>query len=79
MFASENGSNQITLKCNRNDKTSSWAQQPQEPLARRREFRQAFTTSKPDLTPADKVVIMNIDQSEFADFSYFNPEFIAHV
>ncbi|KAF8792124.1 Protein kinase C like protein [Argiope bruennichi] len=42
-------------------------------------FDKQFTTSKPDLTPADKVVIMNIDQSEFADFSYFNPEFVAHV
>ncbi|GFY03213.1 transposable element Tc1 transposase [Trichonephila clavipes] len=41
-------------------------------------FDKQFTTAKPDLTPADKIVIMNIDQSEFADFSYFNPEFVAH-
>ncbi|GFU45559.1 protein kinase C [Nephila pilipes] len=42
-------------------------------------FDRQFTSAKPVLTPADKIVIMNIDQSEFADFSYFNPEFVAHV
>jgi hypothetical protein len=32
-----------------------------------------------DLTPTDKVFLMNLDQNEFAGFSYLNPEFVIHI
>ncbi|XKL60985.1 hypothetical protein PGB90_008042 [Kerria lacca] len=42
-------------------------------------FDKQFTTEKTDLTPTDKLFMMNLDQTEFMGFSYLNPEFIQHV
>lgn len=42
-------------------------------------FDKQFTTEKVDLTPTDKLFMMNLDQMEFLGFSYWNPEFIQHV
>lgn len=39
-------------------------------------FDKQFTSEKTDLTPTDKVFMMNLDQSEFVGFSYVNPEYI---
>nr|CFW94230.1 Eka-inaC1 protein [Euperipatoides kanangrensis] len=36
-------------------------------------FDPAFTNAKTDLTPADKLIIMNMTGDEFADFTYTNP------
>ena len=31
------------------------------------------------MTPTDKLFMMNLDQNEFAGFSFLNPEFVQHV
>ncbi|XP_040297884.1 protein kinase C beta type isoform X3 [Bufo bufo] len=42
-------------------------------------FDKEFTRQPVDLTPTDKLFIMNLDQNEFAGFSYTNPEFVITV
>ncbi|XP_029634366.1 calcium-dependent protein kinase C isoform X3 [Octopus sinensis] len=42
-------------------------------------FDREFTSEAPKLTPTDKLFIMNLDQTEFAGFSYINPEFVISV
>ncbi|XP_037914936.1 protein kinase C, brain isozyme isoform X2 [Hermetia illucens] len=42
-------------------------------------FDRQFTSEKTDLTPTDKLFMMNLDQTEFVGFSYLNPEFITHI
>merc|ERR1719312_1727049 len=42
-------------------------------------FDRQFTSEGTDLTPTDKLFMMNLDQNEFAGFSFLNPEFIQHV
>eukprot|EP00063_Salmo_salar_P010499 XP_013985334.1 PREDICTED: protein kinase C beta type-like [Salmo salar] len=38
-------------------------------------FDKEFTKMPVDLTPTDKLFIMNLDQDEFLGFSYTNPEY----
>jgi hypothetical protein len=38
-----------------------------------------FTSEAPKLTPTDKLFIMNLDQTEFDNFSFVNPEFVVSV
>uniref|UniRef100_A0A3P8T168 AGC-kinase C-terminal domain-containing protein n=1 Tax=Amphiprion percula TaxID=161767 RepID=A0A3P8T168_AMPPE len=40
-------------------------------------FDKEFTKMATDLTPTDKLVIMNLDQDEFLGFSFTNPEYVA--
>jgi classical protein kinase C len=42
-------------------------------------FDRQFTGEAVDLTPTDKMFMMNLDQNDFAGFSYLNPEYIQHV
>ena len=42
-------------------------------------FDRQFTSETVDLTPTDKLFMMNMEQNDFAGFSYLNPEFIQHV
>merc|ERR1719244_223460 len=58
-------------------------QPPFKPKIRHRKdvsnFDRQFTGEGTDLTPTDKLFMMNLDQNEFAGFSFLNPEFIQHV
>lgn len=59
-------------------------QPPFKPRIRHRKdvsnFDKQFTSEKTDLTPTDKLFMMNLlDQTEFQGFSFFNPEFVQHV
>ena len=42
-------------------------------------FDREFTSEAPNLSPTDKLFLMNLDQTEFEGFSYVNPEFIVTV
>ena len=42
-------------------------------------FDKQFTSEKTDLTPTDKLFMMNLDQTEFMGFSFLNPEFVEHI
>ena len=58
-------------------------QPPFKPRIRHRKdtsnFDKQFTSEKTDLTPTDRLFMMNLDQTEFAGFSFMNPEFVQHV
>uniref|UniRef100_T1JZH5 Protein kinase C n=1 Tax=Tetranychus urticae TaxID=32264 RepID=T1JZH5_TETUR len=63
--------------------TAREVQPPFKPKIKHRKdvsnFDKQFTSEKTDLTPTDKLFMMNLDQTEFAGFSYLNPEFIQHI
>ncbi|XP_065367811.1 protein kinase C, eye isozyme-like [Calliphora vicina] len=42
-------------------------------------FDQNFTKETTELTPTDKLFMMNLDQNDFIGFSYMNPEFITMI
>ncbi|KAA0197096.1 Calcium-dependent protein kinase C [Fasciolopsis buskii] len=42
-------------------------------------FDADFTKDAPELSPTDKLFIMNLTQTEFAGFSFVNPEFVVEV
>ncbi|XP_045518320.1 protein kinase C, brain isozyme isoform X5 [Pieris brassicae] len=42
-------------------------------------FDKQFTAEKTELTPTDKLFMMNLDQTEFMGFSFLNPEYVQHV
>ncbi|KAH8298574.1 hypothetical protein KR044_012149 [Drosophila immigrans] len=42
-------------------------------------FDDVFTKEKTDLTPTDKLFMMNLDQNDFIGFSFMNPEFITII
>ncbi|XP_007541107.1 protein kinase C beta type-like isoform X4 [Poecilia formosa] len=58
-------------------------QPPFKPKAKSRSdvgnFDKEFTKMAVELTPTDKLFIMNLDQNEFQGFSYTNPEFVIQV
>jgi len=58
-------------------------QPPYKPKIKHRKdvgnFDKQFTSDKLDLTPTDKLFMMNLDQNEFFGFSFLNPEFVQHV
>ena len=58
-------------------------QPPYKPKIKHRKdvsnFDKQFTSEKTDLTPTDKLFMMNLDQTEFAGFSFLNPEFVIHT
>uniref|UniRef100_A0A8C5G3T5 Protein kinase C n=1 Tax=Gouania willdenowi TaxID=441366 RepID=A0A8C5G3T5_GOUWI len=58
-------------------------QPPFKPKAKSRRdvgnFDKEFTKMAVELTPTDKLFIMNLDQNEFKDFSFTNPEFVIEV
>ncbi|KAM8841821.1 LOW QUALITY PROTEIN: protein kinase C beta type-like [Synchiropus picturatus] len=58
-------------------------QPPFKPKAKSRRdvgnFDKEFTKMAVELTPTDKLFIMNLDQNEFQGFSYTNPEFVIQV
>ncbi|XP_045621471.1 protein kinase C, brain isozyme isoform X3 [Procambarus clarkii] len=58
-------------------------QPPFKPKIRHRKdvsnFDKQFTSERTELTPTDKLFMMNLDQTEFSGFSYLNPEYIQHV
>ncbi|XP_041960151.1 protein kinase C, beta a isoform X2 [Alosa sapidissima] len=58
-------------------------QPPFKPRAKNRRdvgnFDKEFTKMAVELTPTDKLFIMNLDQTEFQGFSYTNPEFVIQV
>ena len=42
-------------------------------------FDAQFTGEAVTRTPTDKLLLMNVDAEQFADFSYVNPEFVIVV
>nr|CAH8819204.1 unnamed protein product [Trichobilharzia regenti] len=42
-------------------------------------FDSEFTKVTPELTPTDKLFVMNLTQTEFSGFSFVNPEFVVEV
>uniref|UniRef100_A0A094ZLI7 Calcium-dependent protein kinase C n=1 Tax=Schistosoma haematobium TaxID=6185 RepID=A0A094ZLI7_SCHHA len=42
-------------------------------------FDSEFTKVTPELSPTDKLFVMNLTQTEFSGFSFVNPEFIVEV